>query len=315
MSTSPIEDGSADHLGAPVGAFNPLTDNLNDLRERHDQCLLWPEISPEFSRIEDIIWDAQTFLQPLLTSGPPQWAIDSGLGISRSNIAIHQYMESYETYPAVVRALWTTRVPRTGTTLSDSEIYALLTIDEARMAAEYYCEIVGGIEDAIDPFELAAEGNAHVDTIRMNAAAWERELWHSATQQTGAAEKFLIMASVAQDLSAASPQTRQAESTIATLERKARATKAALEPYRTGRKPKAYGVFKKALITIAREAGSFDVDVVMGYIDQIYDEPIENIRITDVINDQVHYVDLRKNLEKSIAVKDLKAALHQLSQI
>jgi hypothetical protein len=69
------------------------------------------------------------------------------------------------------------------------------------------------------------------------------------------------------------------------------------------------------LITIAREAGSFDVDVVMGYIDQIYDEPIENIRITDVINDQVHYVDLRKNLEKSIAVKDLKAALHQLSQI
>ena len=75
------------------------------------------------------------------------------------------------------------------------------------------------------------------------------------------------------------------------------------------------GVFKKALITIAREADSFDVDVVMGYIDQIYDEPIENIRITDVINDQVHYVDLRKNLEKSIAVKDLKAALHQLSRI
>ena len=315
MSTSPFEDNSAGHLGVPVGAFNPLTDNLNDLRERHDQCLLWPEISPEFSRIEDIIWDAQTFLQPLLTSGPPQWAIDCGLGISRSNIAIHQYMESYETYPAVVRALWTTRVPRTGTTLSDSEIYALLAIDEARMAAEYYCEIVGGIEDAIDPLELTAEGNAHVDTIRMKAAAWERELWHSAAQQTGAAEKFLIMASVAQDLSAASPQTRQAESMIATLARKARATKAALEPYRTGRKPKAYGVFKKALITIAREAGSFDVDVVMGYIDQIYDEPIENIRITDVINDQVHYVDLRKNLEKSIAVKDLKAALHQLSQI
>jgi hypothetical protein len=312
MSTSPFEDNSAGHL---VGAFNPLTDNLNDLRERHDQCLLWPEISPEFSRIEDIIWDAQTFLQPLLTSGPPQWAIDCGLGISRSNLAIHQYMERYETYPAVVRALWTTRVPRTGTTLSDSEIYALLAIDEARMAAEYYCEIVGGIEDAIDPLELVAKGSAHVDAIRMQSAAWERELWHSAAQQTGAAEKFLIMASVAQDLSAASPQTRQAEATIATLERKARATKAALEPYRTGRKPKAYGVFKKALITIAREAGSFDVDVVMGYIDQIYDEPIENIRITDVINDQVHYVDLRKNLEKSIAVKDLKAALHQLSQI
>ena len=315
MSTSPIEDDSAGHLGAPVGAFNPLTDNLNDIRERHDQCSLWPEISPEFSRIEDIIWDAQTFLQPLLTSGPPQWAIDSGLGISKSNIAIHQYMERYETYPAAVRALWTTRVPRTGTTLSDSEIYALLAIDEARMAAEYYCEIVGGIEDAIDPLELAAEGNAHVDAIRMKAAAWERELWHCAAQQTGAAEKFLIMASVAQDLSAASPQTRQAEATIATLARKARATKAALEPYRTGRKPKAYGVFKKALITIAREAGSFDVDVVMGYIDQIYDEPIENIRITDVINDQVHYVDLRKNLEKSIAVKDLKTALRQLSQI
>jgi len=315
MSTSLIEDDSAGHFGVPVGAFNPLTNDLNDLREHHDQCLLWPEVSPEFSRLEEVIWKAQTFLQPLQTFGPPQWAIDAGLGISRSNLAIHQYMERYETYPAAARALWTTRIPKTGTTLSDSEIYALLAVDEARMAAEYYCEIVDGIEDAIDPLELVAKGNAHVDAIRMQSAAWERELWHSAAQQTGAAEKLLIMASVAQDLSAVSPQTRQAEATIATLARKARATKAALEPYRTGRKPKAYGVFKKALITIAREAGSFDVEVVMGYIDQIYDEPIENIRITDVINDQVHYVDLRKNLEKSIAVKDLKAALHQLSQI
>ena len=315
MSTSPIEDDSADHLGVPVGAFNPLTNDLNDLRELNDQSFMWPEISPEFSRIEDIILDAKTFIQPLLTSGPPQWAVDAGLGISRSNMAIHQYMERYETYPAAVRALWTTRVPQAGTTLSDTEIYALLAIDEARMAAEYYCEIVDGIEDAIDPLELVAKGKAHVDAIRMQSAAWERELWHSAAQQTGAAENFLIMASFAQGQSAASPQTRQAEATIATLERKARATKAALEPYRSGRKPQAYGVFKKALITIAREAGSFDVDVVMGYIDQIYDEPIENIRITDVINDQVHYVDLRKNLEKTIAVKDLKAALHQLSRI
>ena len=189
----------------PVGAFNPLTNDLNDLREHHDQCFLWPEVSPEFSRIEDIIWNAKTFLQPLLTSGPTQWAIDAGLGISRSNIAIHQYMGRYKTYPAAVRALWTTRVPQTGTTLSDSEIYALLAIDEARMGAEYYCEIVDGIEDAIDPLELVAKGSAHVDAIRMQSAAWERELWHSAAQQTGAAEKFLIMASVAQDLSAASP--------------------------------------------------------------------------------------------------------------
>ena len=142
MSTSPIEDDSAGHFGAPGGAFNPLTNDLNDLREHHGQCFLWPEVSPEFSRIEDIILDAKIFLQQLLTSGPPQWAIDAGLGISKSNLAIHQYMERYETYPAAVRALWTTRVPQTGTTLSDSEIYALLAIDEARMAAEYYLSLI-----------------------------------------------------------------------------------------------------------------------------------------------------------------------------
>ena len=91
--------------------------------------------------------------------------------------------------------------------------------------------------------------------LRCDIAGWERWHWHYAAQQTGTAERFLLMASFA----ASAPDSsviKKAEAQMATLERKARAARAEMVPYRQGRKRGAVNRLTRALMAVVKEAGS-----------------------------------------------------------
>ena len=203
MATPPASDeqtdGSDNGSGTAVPAaslFNALTDDLNDLRIQHQHFWLWPQISLEIDRLDDVLKDGRHLLEPLATDRP-DWAIKTCAGIARSNPAIHQHVERYDSYAEAARSLWTTFIPTTPPTLTDAQIYAVMAMHEARIAAEAYCEIAAGIED-----EMAQSGVGHDDEddileLRGNIAGWERWHWHYAAQQVGTAERFLLMASFA----------------------------------------------------------------------------------------------------------------------
>jgi hypothetical protein len=101
-------------------AFDPLTNDLSDLRLTHEACWLWPQLSAEFDRLETVIEPAQALLQPLTTGGIPNWLREAALGIARSNAAIHQHAERRGSYVAAARSLWTTRIPPHPTAAADA---------------------------------------------------------------------------------------------------------------------------------------------------------------------------------------------------
>ena len=189
------DDGSETAVPA-VGPFNALTDDFNDLRIQHQHCWLWPQISLEIDRLDDVLKDGRQLLEPLIADRP-DWAMKACIGIARSNPAIHQHVERYDSYVQAARSLWTAFIPATSPTLADAQIYAIMAMHEARIAAEAYCEIAAGIED-----EMAQAGVGHDDgdeivELRGDIAGWERWHWHYAAQQTGTAERFLLMSSFA----------------------------------------------------------------------------------------------------------------------
>lgn len=182
MATPPASDQQTDgpdngsEAAAPAaGPFNALTDDLNDLRIQHQHCWLWPQISLEIDRLDDVLKDGRHLLEPLATDRP-DWAIKTCAGIARSNPTIHQHVERYDSYAQAARSLWTTFIPAAPPTLTDPQIYAVMAMHEARMAAETYCEIAAGIEE-----EMAQAGVGHDDEdeiveLRCDIAGWER--WH-----------------------------------------------------------------------------------------------------------------------------------------
>jgi hypothetical protein len=320
MATPPASDEQTDGPGngseaavPAVGLFNALTDDLNDLRIQHEHCWLWPQISLDVDRLDEVLEQGRQLLEPLATDCP-DWALKACTGIARSNPAIHQHVERYDSFTEAARSLWTTFIPTTPPTLTDAQIYAVMAMHEARIAAEAYCEIAAGIEE-----EMAQAGVGHADEdeiveLRGDIAGWERWHWHYAAQQTGTAERFLLMASfaaTAPDLSVI----KKAEAQIATLERKARAARAEMVPYRQGRKRGAVNRLTRALMAVVKEAGSSEFSAVIEYLDGAYDDEFEGIIFRDIVDDRLEYSDLSKNRETSIAIDTLKRKLQQLPDV
>ncbi len=320
MATPPASDEQTDgpddgsEIAVPAaGPFNALTDDLNDLRIQHEHCWLWPQISHEIDRLDEVLEQGRQLLEPL-TTDRPDWAIKACIGIARSNPAIHQHVERYDSYAAAARSLWTTFIPATPPTLTDAQIYAVMAMHEARIAAEAYCEIAACIEE-----EMAHAGVGHDDEdeiveLRCDIAGWERWHWHYAAQQVGTAERFLLIAGFA----ASTPDSsaiKNAESKMATLERKARAARAEVAPYRQGRQPGAVNRLTRALMAVVKEAGSSELSAVIAYLDSAYDDEFEGIIFRDIVNDRLEYSDLSKKRETSIAIDTLKRKLQQLPDV
>ena len=323
MATPPASDeqtGSPDEgLDAAVpaaGPFNALTDDLNDLRIQHQHCWLWPQISLEIDRLDDVLKDGRHLLEPLATDRP-DWAIKACAGIARSNPAIHQHVERYDSYAEAARSLWTTFIPATPPTLTDAQIYAVMAMHEARMAAEAYCEIAAGIEEEMTQAGVGHDDEDDIVELRCDIAGWERWHWHYAAQQTGTAERFLLMAEFAAnapDLSAL----KEAEAKMATLERKARAARAEAEKYRQGRPKGAVSNLTRALQEIVRAARSKEIDAVLAKINEYMGEDIQGrIRFDGFgqYDGRLEYTDLTKNRVDSIAIDTLKRKLRDLPDV
>jgi hypothetical protein len=294
--------------------FNPLTVDLNDLRLTHDHCWLWPQIAAEFDRLDIVVETAQAFFEPLSAAPYPDWAMQAAIGLARSNAAIHEHAECRGSYIEAARSLWTARIPRDPPTFSDAQIYALLAIHEARLAAESYAEIAAGLDEEMQQAEITAADEEDIRWLRAEMADWERSLWRDAVELTGSAERFLLMAHFA--VSPPGPQAlKQAESQIATLRRQARAAAAVAAPYRQGRKRGALGNLARALIKVTREAGSTMFDAVLQYLNEVEGEDIEGIRFQIIEEGRLYYLDLARNVERSIAIDSLKRRLKQLPDV
>jgi hypothetical protein len=238
------------------------------------------------------------------------------IGIARSNPAIHQHAERYDSYAQAARSLWTTFIPTSLPTLTDAQIYAVMAMHEARLAAETYCEIAAGIEE-----EMAQAGVGHDDEdeiveLRSDIAGWERWHWHYAAQQVGTAERFLLMA----EFAASTPDSsviKKAEAQMATLERKARAARAEVAPYRQGRQKGAVSNLTRALVEIVRAARSKEYKVVRAKIEEWMGEDVEGIRFDGFgqYDGRLEYTDLTKNRVDSIAIDTLKRKLQQLPDV
>ena len=310
--TNGPDDGSETAVPAAV-PFNALTDDLNDLRIQYEHCWLWPQIRLEIDRLDDVLKDGRRLLEPL-TTDRPDWAMKACTGVARSNPAIHQHVERYDSYAEAARSLWTTFIPATPPTLTDAQIYAVMAMHEARMAAEAYCEIAAGIEEEMVQAGVGHDDEDEIVELRGDIAGWERWHWHYGAQQTGTAERFLLIAGFA----ASTPDSsaiKKAESKIATLERKSRAVRAEMVPYRQGRKPGAVNRLTRALMAVVKEAGSSEYAAVIEYLDGAYGDEFEGIIFRDIVNDRLEYSDLSKNRETSIAIDTLKRKLEKLSDV
>lgn len=322
MATPPASDEQTnDPDGGPeaavhaAGPFNALTDDLNDLRIRHQHCWLWPQISLEIDRLDDVLVQGRLLLEPL-TTDRPDWAMKACAGIARSNPAIHQHVERYDSYTQAARSLWTTFIPATPPTLIDAQIYAVMAMHEARMAAEAYCEIAAGIEDEMTQAGVGHDDEDDIVDLRCDIAGWERWHWHYAAQQVGTAERFLLMA----DFAASTPNSsviKMMESKIATLERKVRQAKAKAENFLNGRPIGAVARLTRALREVVRSARSKEYEAVQAKIEEWMGEEVEGIRFDGFgqYDGRLEYTDLTKNRVQSIAIDSLKRKLRDLPDV
>ena len=306
-SVSGDEGDSAIEEGMP---FNPLTGDLNDLRITCGQCWLWPQITAEFDRLDAVVDNARTFLEPLTSTGCPDWAQQAAIGIVRSNLAIHQHAEHHGSYIAAARSLWTTRIPHDSPTLSDAQIFALLAIHEARLTAETYSEIAAGIEDEMQLAGIGHDDEQEIGWLRSENSGWERGLWRDAADRTGTAEKFLLMANFA--ASAPDPVAlKKAESQIATLRSKARKAEAVVAPFRNGRPRGATARITRALNAIVQEIGSRDIKKVLDHIEYLYsgEQMIEGVLFEDANDVFVFYRHEGESQYQKIRIDSLRRKL------
>lgn len=321
MATPPASDEQTDSpdegLDAAVlaGPFNALTNDLNDLRLQHEHCWLWPQLRDEIDRLDDVLKEGRQLLEPLITDRP-DWAMKACIGIARSNPAIHQHVERYDSYAEAARSLWTTFIPAAPPTLTDAQIYAVMAMHEARMAAEAYCEIAAGIEEEMTQAGVGHDDGDEIVELRCDIAGWERWHWHYAAQQTGTAERFLLMASFA-ETAPDSSVIKKAEAQVTTSERKARAARAEMAPYRQGRQKGAVSNLTRALQEIVRAARSKEIGAVLAKIDEWSGEDVEGIRFDGLgqYDGRLQYTDLTKNRVDSIAIDTLKRKLRDLPDV
>lgn len=111
---------------------------------------------------------------------------------------------------------------------------------------------------------------------------------------------------------------KKAESKMATLERKARAAKAAAEKFQQGRQKGAVSNLTRALQEIVRAARSKEMEAVLAKIDEYIGEDIQGcIRFDgfDELDNRIEYTDLTKNRANSIAIDSLKRRLRALPDV
>jgi hypothetical protein len=318
MADPSVPDSAADRdSGEGVGAepFNPLTGGIDDLILQHEACCLWPEITVDLQDLAALIGNAGSLLTDLCQPNTPDWVTRAALGIARSITAIHEHADRHGSYATAARSLWTTSIPRADPTLTDAQIYALLSIVEARTSAEAFCEIAVGIEDELGRNAIGHDESDEIVWLRGEIAQWEREAWRWADQTKAAAERFLLMATFA----ASSPSTtalQRAEQQVAALNRRLGEARAAVEPYRAGRQPGAVSKFTRALISLVQRAGSAEFDAVFPLIEQVcYAEPVEGIQFQDCNEHKVWYLDVVTGREGEITIPNLRRRLTRLPAI
>lgn len=321
MATPPASDEQIDgpndgseSAALAAGPFNALTDDLNDLRIQHQHCWLWPQIRDEIDRLDEVLEQGRQLLEPLAIDRP-DWALKACTGIARSNPAIHQHVERYDSHAEAARSLWTTFIPATPPTLTDAQIYAVMAMHEARMAAEAYCEIAAGLEE-----EMVQAGIGHADDdgitwLRSEIAEWERELWRLADQYKAAADRIILLATFA--VAPANPSAlKEAEAQLVAMDRRIREVEAKVQPYRSGRRPGAVSRFTRALRELARRAGSWEFEDIIALIEAATEQaPVEGIQFQDLNDYKVWYQDMVTGLEDDISIANLKRALRRQSAI
>lgn len=307
--------GDGSEAAVPVaGPFNALTDDLNDLRLQHEHCWLWPQVRDEIDRLDEIQEQGRHLLDPLTTERP-DWAIKACIGIARSSPAIHQHAERYDSYAEAAHNLWTTRIPATPPTLTDAQIYAVMAMHEARMAAEAYCEIAAGIDEEMQHTGIGHDDGDGIGWLRSEIAGWERELWRLADQYKAAADRFFLMATFA-----TAPANRSAlketEAQMVAMDRRIREVEATVQQYRGGRQRGAVSKFTRALRELARRAGSWEFDDIIPLIDAACEQPpVEGIQFQDLNDYKVWYQDMITGREDEITIANLKRALRRQSAI
>ncbi|MFN4343086.1 MAG: hypothetical protein ACK4FE_13815 [Azonexus sp.] len=307
-------DGGSETAAPAVGPFNALTDDLNDLRLQHEHCWLWPQIHDEMNRLAEIQEQGRLLLTPLITERP-DWAIKACTGIARSNPAIHQHVERYGSYAQAARSLWTTFIPATPPTLTDAQIYAVMAMHEARLAAEAYCEIAAGIEAEMAQAGVGYDEAEGIAWLRAEIADWERELWRLADQYKAAADRIILMATFA--VAPANPSAlKEAEAQLVAMGRRIREVEAKVKPYRGGRQPGAVSRFTRALRELARRAGSWEFEDIIALIEAATEQaPVEGIQFQDLNDYKVWYQDIVTGREDDISIANLKRALRRQSAI
>lgn len=319
MATPPASDeqidGPDDGSEAAVpaaGPFNALTDDLSDLRIRHQHCWLWPHIRYELDTLDDILDYGHHLLGSLMTERPA-WAMDAVTGIARANLAIHQYGERDGRYADFARRF--ARIPDVPPTLSDAQIYVVIAMFEARMAAETYCEIAAGIEEEMEQAGIGHDDEQDIAALRGEIAGWERELWRFADQYKATAERFDLMASFAVGLP--DPAALQkAEAQLATMNRRLRKAEDFAGSFLRGRQRGAVSKLTRALRVLVERAGSQDFDAVKPLIEAAcYEGPIEGIQFQDANDYKVWYLDVITGREGEIKVENLRRRLTRLPAI
>ena len=288
---------------------NPLTADLNDLIVVHQHHWLWSEIAVDLQDLATLSDHADTCLGALHTPIPPEWALQAAQGIARSSSAIHQHAERHGSYAAAARSLWTCAIPRAEPTLTDAQIYALLAKVEARSSAEAFCEIAIGLEDELQRHGIGHEELEEITWVRGDIAGWERLSWRWADLTKAAAERFLLMASVARSAPAIP---HPAEQQIIAMRQRLQQAEVLAGRFRGGRQPGAYAPLTRALLSMVQAARSRELDVVLAQIEDCLAEDIEGVRFDEITATELQYTDLTRNKVTQIQLDSLRRKLARL---
>lgn len=302
---------SAEKLPASLyEIFNPLTDDLNDLWLDHADCWFFPQIKLEMDSLIDLVQRARDNVLDLINT--PEWALKAGEGIFRCNGAIHQHVTRYGNFAETARALGNCLIPREPPTLMDEHIYALLSICEARLSAEAYCELAAGYESELEATGIQPDDDEDILCLRQVKSAWERDLWRWADREKALAEKFLLMADFA--FRAPDPtHVKHTEAQLVVLSRRLTAVEAVAKPYRQGRPKGALSPISLALMEIVRDARSRELDDVLEQIREYLGEDIQGvIRFDEIEEDTLYYTVITKAQPKQMSLDSLRRRLKNL---
>ena len=179
---------------------------------------------------------------------------------------------------------------------------------EARLAGETFAGLAAGMDEEIEQAGVGHGEGVLISLLRADIAGWERHQWRDAVDQMGVAEQFLLMAVFAAQ-SFSTEAIQHAEARLAEFRRMAEAASAVAAAYRQGRQKGAVGRLTRALGVIVREAGSADLENVLGQLREVLGEDIHGIRFDDITDEAIWFTDLPRGTEKSIALDSLRRKL------